>query len=78
MEMVTFGMHSSIIFINLVSHMSHAESMLDSLYRGVQSVVSISLLAFSKSAWAYFQMLRFLAFTGGGFRDHFRVRVNPL
>ena len=59
MEMVTFGMYSSIISINLVSHMSHAESMLDSLYRGVQSVVSISLLAFSKSAWAYFQMLRF-------------------
>ena len=77
-EMVTFGMHSSIISMNFVSQMSHAESMLDSLYKGVQSVVSISLLAFSKSAWAYFQMARFLAFMGGGFLDHFRVRVNPL
>ena len=33
-----------------------------------------NLLAFSKSAWEYFQMLHFLAFKGGAFR----VRVNPL
>ena len=50
------------------------------LPNAVQSVVSISLLAFSKSAWTYFQMARFLTFTGSGFLDHFRVRVhvNPL
>lgn len=67
-EMVTFGMHSSHYFMNFC------------LPNVVQSVVSISLLAFSKSAWTYFQMARFLTFIGGGLLDHFRVRVhvNPL
>ena len=38
-EMVTFEMQSS--FHEFVSHISHAESMLDSLYKGVRSVDSI-------------------------------------
>jgi len=67
-EMVTFGMHFSIISMNFFSHMSHAKSTLISLCKKVQSVASINLLAFSKSAWAYFPTLHFLVFVGVGAR----------
>jgi len=46
----TFGIHFSIISINFFSHMSHVRSTLVLLCRKVQSVASINLLAFSKSA----------------------------
>ena len=68
-------MHS---FINFCSHRSHAESILNTLCRNVQSVLLINWLAFSKLAWAYFQMVRLLGLTGRALRDHFKVTSTPL
>ena len=49
-KMVALGIHSSMIVMNLLSHVVHTVSMFVSLSRKVQSVALISLLALSKSA----------------------------
>ena len=76
--MVAMGMHSSIIDMNFCTQPSHTVSMQDTSLRNDQSIASINLLALSKSAWGYLQIVRLLAFTRQGLQNHFKVTDIPL